>query len=95
MKQIKFFRAWAIFFVAAFFLGFFLGAVCGGILGLVCNAMGIPLEEYALLLSAISWISGAIPSYFCFVWAVKKYLIPQVVKQVEHDSALKEGFRSF
>lgn len=83
MKEIKYIKAWALFFLVATVGGFLAGAIVGGIAGFgigLTNA-GNPerIASFTPLFQALGFIVALPVSFYTFKWSISRFIIPQIL----------------
>ena len=77
VKESDYLTAWAIFFVLSFIGGTVAGAVVGGVAGGMLGALGASRSLIATVAGGLGFLVGLPISYFCFRFAVTKFLFPK------------------
>jgi ABC-type nitrate/sulfonate/bicarbonate transport system permease component len=90
-EEIKYFKAWILFFLVATVGGFIIGALVGGVIGFIMGAMRYPLETITILCKEIGLCIAVPISYLCFKWSVGKYIVPQLVSKHPLNPMIPSG----
>lgn len=81
MNEIKYLKAWALFFLVATVGGFIAGAVLGGIAGFIIGIINAETPEkianYMPLFQFLGFIVALPVSFLAFKWSVEKFILPQ------------------
>ena len=77
VKESDYLTAWAIFFVLSFIGGTVAGAVVGGVAGGILGALGASRGLITTVAGGLGFLVGLPISYFCFRFAVTKFLFPK------------------
>ena len=78
LKEVDYIKSWAIFFVLAFIGGAVAGGVLGAIVGAILGAAGVSARTIQLLAGGLGFLVSMPISYFCFRFAVTKFLLPKI-----------------
>jgi len=82
LKQVDYLKPWIIFFALSFVATTIAGAIVGGIAGALLAVVG-----GGRLISIVAGLLGflvSLPiSYFCFRFAVSKFLVPKISSTTE------------
>jgi hypothetical protein len=76
--KVDYLKPWAIFFVLSFIGGTVAGAIIGGVAGGVLGVLGASRGLISTLAGGLGFLVGLPISYFCFRFAVGKFLVPQI-----------------
>jgi hypothetical protein len=78
LKETDYLKTWAIFFALAFVGGMVAGALIGAIVGGILGGMGASHKTIAMLAGGFGFLVSLPISYFCFRFAVTKFLLPKI-----------------
>ena len=83
MNEVKYFKAWLAFFLAATGVGLLAILVVLGFAKAIIQIL-IPedpdaINRYIFLFQILQYTVALSVSFFCFRWAVSKYILPQVM----------------
>jgi hypothetical protein len=78
LKDVDYIKPWAIFFALTFVGGVIIGLVVGGGVGGILRAIGASPRIIAVFTGGLSFLVSMPISYFCFRFAVKKFLLPKI-----------------
>src|SRR5687767_10672567 len=78
VKESDYLTAWAIFFLLSFIGGTVAGAVVGGVAGGILGAVGASRGLITTISGGLGFLVGLPISYFCFRFAVAKFLFPKL-----------------
>jgi len=78
LKETDYLKPWAIFFVLAFVGGAVAGAIVGGVLGGILRVIGASPKFIGAFSGGLGFLVSMPISYFCFRFAVKKFLLPKI-----------------
>jgi hypothetical protein len=78
-RQIKFFKAWVIFFIVGAVCGGIAGFFASGILGSFLGIIGADVEIIKLACVVAGFIVGIPISFVCYRWSVKRFILPQIL----------------
>jgi hypothetical protein len=78
LKEVDYIKTWAIFFVLAFIGGMVAGALIGGIAGGILGGLGASKKTISMLAGVLAFLVSMPVSYFCFRFAVTKFLLPKI-----------------
>jgi multisubunit Na+/H+ antiporter MnhE subunit len=88
LRESEYLIAWAIFFLCATVgggvVGFIVGALVGGILG----AAGVSLKTIPIITGLIGFVLSIPISYFCFRFAVAKFVVEKIAGRSEPPPAV-------
>jgi uncharacterized membrane protein len=76
--EVRYFKAWLLFFLIATVGGFVVGAIFGAVVGFTLGVAGMSVEVITLITGALGLIVALPISYFSFRWSVHRYIIPQI-----------------
>lgn len=81
MNEIKYLKAWILFFLVATVGGFVAGAVIGGIAGFIVGLANASHPEnvanYIPLFQILGFMAALPVSFLTFKWSVEKFILPQ------------------
>ena len=78
LKEADYIKPWAIFFALAFVGGTIAAAIVGGVIGGILGALGASPRLIAVFSGGLGFLVSMPISYFCFRFAVKKFLLPKI-----------------
>jgi hypothetical protein len=78
LKEADYLKSWAIFFVLAFIGGTVAGRLIGGVAVGILGAAGASARTISVLAGGLVFLISLPISYFCFRFAVTKFLLPKV-----------------
>ena len=78
LKEVDYIKSWAIFFVLAFVGGTIAGALIGGVAGGILGGAGASKKTISVLAGTLGFLVSLPVSYFCFRFAVTKFLLPKI-----------------
>jgi hypothetical protein len=78
LKEVDYIKTWAIFFVLAFIGGMVAGALVGGVAGGILGGAGASKKTISAVAGALGFLVSMPVSYFCFRFAVIKFLLPKI-----------------
>lgn len=85
-RQVKYFKSWIMFIVLSTVVGGLLTGIACFILGYIAVYSAVRPGILFIVNALISFVIGVPISYFCFKWAVSKYIIPQL-SETKEDKA--------
>ncbi len=85
--EIKFFKAWFLFFIVATIGGSLVGAVFGAIIGYTLGTLGYEIGTIKITARVLGFCVGMPISYFCFKWSVGTYMLPQLKRARGQDGS--------
>jgi integral membrane sensor domain MASE1 len=77
-KELDYFRAWLLFFVASTGIGILLGIIIGSFVAGFMGAGGANLAQMTTVNRAVGFAIGLPVSYFTFRAVIGKYLFPKI-----------------
>lgn len=79
-KEIKFIKAWIIYFIVNTIGGFMVGFVTNTIFGLISRMTSASdINPIVIICGIARSIFGLSISFICFKWSIKKFILTQVV----------------
>ena len=78
LKEADYIKPWAIFFALTFVGGTIAAAIVGGVVGGILGALGASPRIIAVFSGGLGFLVSMPISYFCFRFAVKKFLLPRI-----------------
>ena len=76
--KVDYLKPWAIFFALSFVAATVAGAIIGGVTGGVLAVIGAAPRFISILAAGLGFLISLPISYFCFRFAVSKFLLPKV-----------------
>jgi hypothetical protein len=89
LKEVDYLKTWAIFFALAFVGGTVAGALIGGVAGGILGGMGASHRTISVLAAGLGFLVSMPISYFCFRFAVTKFLVPKITSPAANVVPLK------
>lgn len=83
--KLPLFKNWVILLIATFLGGPVFGAIQGFIIGFILGGLGVSIKSIKIITGTTGLIFGLFISYFIFVWFIKKYIVPSVIKYQEEN----------
>jgi hypothetical protein len=78
LKEADYIKPWAIFFALTFVGGAIAAAILGGVTGAILRVVGASPGFIAAFSGGLCFLVSMPISYFCFRFAVKKFLLPKI-----------------
>lgn len=82
MNEIRYLKAWALFFLVAsiggFLAGIFIGGVAGFAIGLANAGDPEKVASFTPLFQVLGFIAALPVSFLAFKWSVARYILPQI-----------------
>jgi hypothetical protein len=76
--KVDYLKPWAIFFVLSFIGTTVAGAIIGGVAGGILAVIGGAPRLISIVAGGLGFLVSLPISYFCFRFAVSKFLLPKV-----------------
>ena len=81
--KVDYLKPWAIFFALSFVGGTVAGAIIGGVAGGVLAVVGAAPRFISIVAGGLGFLVSLPISYFCFRFAVSKFLVPKISSAAE------------
>jgi len=81
--KVDYLKPWAIFFALSFVGGTVAGAVIGGVAGGGLAVIGAAPRFISIVAGGLGFLISLPISYFCFRFAVSKFLLPKISTSTE------------
>ena len=81
--KVDYLKPWAIFFALSFIGGTVAGAIIGGVAGGVLAVIGAGQNLIKIVAGGLGFLVSLPISYFCFRFAVSKFLVPKISSAAE------------
>jgi len=76
-SKVDYLKPWAIFFALSFVATTVSGAIIGGVAGGLLAVIGAP-RLISIVAGLLGFLVGLPISYFCFRFAVSRFLVPKI-----------------
>ena len=86
VPDVRYAKAWVLFFVLATVCGFLAGLFVGAVAGFILGVAGTDLEKVRLICAGLGFLVGLPISYACYRWSVRRFILPQVLWQHAGDA---------
>ena len=81
VPDVRYAKAWLLFFVLATVCGALAGAVVGFVVGFIFGASGVDLEKIRIICAGLGFLVGLPISYAFYRWSVRRFILPQILRQ--------------
>jgi len=89
VSGVDYLKPWLIFFVLSFVCATVAGAIIGGVAGGLLAVIGVGQNLIRIVAGVLGFLVGMPISYFCFRFAVSKFLLPKIPSTVNNVEPLK------
>ena len=79
VPDVRYTKAWLIFYVLSLVCGSLAGALVGGVAGFILGASGVDLGKIRIIGAGLGFLVGLPISYAFYRWSVRRFILPQVL----------------